>query len=51
MKIELLYFPSGPNVALARDNLRAALAIVGIQTTWSEVDISAADHDRCLSRE
>jgi len=41
--VELLFFPDCPNVDPARDQLRRALAAVGLPASWTEHDVTAAD--------
>lgn len=38
--IELVYFEGCPNAERARDNLRAALEVVGAPTDWDEWDLA-----------
>jgi hypothetical protein len=46
-RVELLFFPGCPHVALARAALQEAL---GEQGTWHEIDVTAADAPESVRR-
>ena len=41
--VELLYFPTCPNVPAAREQLARGLAAAGLAAAWSEHDVTADD--------
>lgn len=41
--VELLYFPTCPNVPAAREQLGRALAAAGLSAAWSEIDVTSDD--------
>jgi hypothetical protein len=42
-KVDLLYFPSCPNIPAAREQLTRAFAALDLPAKWTEVDVSAED--------
>lgn len=48
--VELVYFTGCPNVAYARENLRAALTRAGLPCQWREWDLEDGSTPRALRR-